>query len=101
MLIEDKGSGQSLIQDLQRDRVPVRGVLPEGDKQVKMSACSAQIEAGCVFLPTWAPWLEAFKAEMLAFPNGRHDDQADALSQMLNWNRNGEGYTVQDLLASL
>jgi predicted phage terminase large subunit-like protein len=32
-----------------------------------------------------APWLDAFKAEAAAFPNGRHDDQIDALSQLLGW----------------
>ena len=31
------------------------------------------------------PWLEDFKAEILAFPAGRHDDQVDALSQFLGW----------------
>ena len=26
-----------------------------------------------------------FLNEMLAFPNGRHDDQVDSVSQFLNW----------------
>jgi phage terminase large subunit-like protein len=36
-----------------------------------------------VFLPKEAPWLADFEAEIFAFPNGRHDDQVDALSQAL------------------
>jgi len=36
-----------------------------------------------VFLPKKAPWLEAFDYELIAFPNGKHDDQVDALSQFL------------------
>jgi phage terminase large subunit-like protein len=36
-------------------------------------------------LPNKAPWLEDLRAEVLAFPNGRHDDQVDALSQLLLW----------------
>ena len=29
--------------------------------------------------------LEELKKELLAFPNGRHDDQVDSISQFLNW----------------
>jgi len=52
-----------------------------------MSACSARIESGSVFLPRQAAWLDEFRAELLAFPSGSHDDQADALSQLINWTR--------------
>jgi predicted phage terminase large subunit-like protein len=49
-----------------------------------MSAQSAIIENGEVFLPLRAPWLEAFRTEVLAFPHGVHDDQVDSMSQALN-----------------
>jgi hypothetical protein len=35
-----------------------------------------------------APWIDDFTVEYLAFPNGKHDDQIDALSQFLNWQGN-------------
>ena len=35
--------------------------------------------------PKEAPWLAAFLHEMLAFPNSRHDDQIDSVSQFLYW----------------
>lgn len=89
ILIEDKGSGTSLIQDLKRDRCHTITVKAESDKVVRMSACSARIEVGAVLLPSAASWLDDFRDEILAFPNGRHDDQADALSQLLNWRRHG------------
>ena len=38
-----------------------------------------------VFLPKDAPWLDEFRCELLAFPHGRHDDQVDALSQLMTW----------------
>lgn len=40
-----------------------------------------------MFLPKAAPWLDDFKSELLQFPNGRHDDQVDSMSQFLNWKR--------------
>ena len=38
-------------------------------------------------LPKSAPWLDEFRSELLQFPDGRHDDQVDSLSQFLNWKR--------------
>jgi predicted phage terminase large subunit-like protein len=50
-----------------------------------MSAQTARIEEGRVLLPESAPWLEEFRSEVMAFPNGRHDDQVDSLAQALAW----------------
>jgi hypothetical protein len=32
-----------------------------------------------LYVPADSPWLADFRAEMLAFPTGRHDDQVDAV----------------------
>ena len=86
VLIEDKGSGTNLIQDLHAgDLIRPIAILPEGDKTMRMLPQTAKIEAGHVFLPKSAPWLDAFRREVLQFPNGRHDDQIDSLSQYLSW----------------
>ena len=90
LLIEDAASGQQLLQML---REPPNGVphpipcRPEGDKSVRFYAQASRIQAGEVVLPQTAPWLPDFIKEIAAFPNGRFDDQADALSQLL---RNGQ-----------
>src|SRR5262245_44907796 len=83
LLIEDKGSGQSLIQDLNRENIHAIRIDPEGEKTLRMAAQAAHIEAGAVHLPRNAPWLDEFKKETLSFPNGKNDDQVDALSQGL------------------
>jgi predicted phage terminase large subunit-like protein len=85
LLIEDKGSGTGLIQDLKRENIPAIGIKPEGEKILRMQKHTARIEAGSVFVPRQAPWLDRFRAELLAFPMGRHDDQVDALSQGLEY----------------
>lgn len=36
-------------------------------------------------LPEDASWSAEFKAEIPGFPSVRHDDQADALTQLMNW----------------
>ena len=84
VLIEDKGAGSSLIQDLRRT-TPLRPIpfAPEGDKVSRFVCQTAVIERGDVLLPRQAPWLEEFRRELLQFPHARNDDQVDALSQYL------------------
>jgi len=89
VLIEDAGPGMMLLQDLQRD-VPIGmnrpiGVKPEGSKADRMVAQSAKIEAGHVYLPREAEWLDGFLLEVLGFPQALHDDQVDSVSQFLKW----------------
>jgi len=89
LLIEDAASGQQLIQQLRRDQpngVP-RPIArkPEGDKATRLVAASVRIENGDLLLPEDAPWLDLLERELLGFPNARHDDQVDALAQLLNW----------------
>jgi predicted phage terminase large subunit-like protein len=87
ILIEDKGSGTSLIQDLRAEKVSVIGINPEGDKVTRVAKISDQFEAGSVLFPKNAPWLNGLKAELLGFPNVKHDDQVDSVSQALSWIR--------------
>jgi predicted phage terminase large subunit-like protein len=82
-VIENKGSGMALIQDLKREGIYAIAVDPEGDKAMRMNAQTARIEAGSVFLPRQAGWLDGFRSEILPFPAGRYSDQVDAFSQAL------------------
>ena len=86
VLIEDKGSGISLLQDLTRDGLKiVQGVLPVADKVMRMRMQTAAIENGFVHLPKTAAWLPDYLHELMMFPKGRHDDQVDSTSQALQW----------------
>jgi len=44
------------------------------------------------FRQAQAPWLADFENELLAFPNGRYDDQVDALLLFLDWFAKRENY---------
>jgi phage terminase large subunit-like protein len=50
-----------------------------------MYSQTPKLEAGSLILPKSAPWLSEFLEEYLAFPDGRYNDQIDALSQFLSW----------------
>jgi predicted phage terminase large subunit-like protein len=89
VLIEEHSSGTGLCQQLVKSGftgiIPIR---PVNDKATRMSTETPKLQAGNLILPKVAPWIDDFTVEYLAFPNGKHDDQIDALSQFLNWQGN-------------
>ena len=87
-LIEDKASGQSLIQDIKASRnihMPVIPVTPELNKTLRLDECTGYLEGGYVKLPIRAQWLSDFEMQLTRFPYDKHDDMVDALSQFLRW----------------
>ena len=88
MLIEDKASGQSLIQELKRCEVdqvklPILAVKADTSKLLRAKTVTPLIEAGLVYLPEHAPWLHEYVEELSAFPTAVHDDQVDSTTQAL------------------
>ena len=47
------------------------GVRPQGSKDVRAIPAATRMEAGQVFFPAEAPWLDDLEHELLSFPNGR------------------------------
>ena len=88
IIIEDKASGQQVIQDLKRmGNLPVIGVIPGKQmpttKLERMQLVSPIFEAGKVFIPEVEKWSWDFIHEMVIFPQGKHDDICDATTQYL------------------
>ena len=87
-LIEAKASGQSLIQDLRRGRVKVRGYdpRPDGDKVGRAALASASFEAGLIWAPTttWADQVIRYTGEIPlgAPPSG---DIGDTVTQAVRY----------------
>jgi predicted phage terminase large subunit-like protein len=95
VLVEDRGSGISLIQHLELETsANVIRVMPTTDKVTRMNAESPAIEAGRVYLPESAPWLYDFEDEVRAFPKSMYRDQIDASSQALKYFREREQSVV-------
>jgi len=92
LLIEDKASGQSLVQELQRGTgLPVLPIKVSADKISRAAAAAPTIEAGNIYIKDGADWVAEFIFELSRFPAGAHDDQTDALTQLINWVRGGSG----------
>jgi len=95
LLVEDKASGEALIQFLRAERDPILHPLPrrpEADKFARARGVSPIVEQNRLWLPEEAAWLGEFKAELLGFPNVRYYDQVDALSQLLDYVRQQDIY---------
>jgi len=95
ILVEDRASGQSLIQELRHSTcLPIIPIKADTDKMSRAQSVTPMIEAGRVFLPESAPWLNDFVDELAAFPKGTHDDCVDSLTQALNYLRHEPPNTV-------
>jgi predicted phage terminase large subunit-like protein len=90
ILIEDAMTGSALADEVER-KFPsaVVRIKPEGDKQVRLFVQSAKFEQGRVWFPKDAPWLRTFLEELLSFPDSRHSDQVDSVSQALSYEKFG------------
>jgi predicted phage terminase large subunit-like protein len=94
LLIEDKASGQSLIQELQRETsLPVVPVQVDTDKVSRAWAVVPTWEARRIFVPLGASWVDGFLEELYTFPKGAHDDQVDWFTQMVRYLTLGGGST--------
>jgi predicted phage terminase large subunit-like protein len=92
VLIEEKGSGQSLLQSLQQETsLPVVGYkIGAEDKAQRAHGVSALFESGRIFVPKAAPWLADYLAEMEMFPSSAHDDMVDTTTMALAYLRSEE-----------
>lgn len=83
-------------------RTQIRPLLDEDDiyatamvklhsksKPERLALFIPELEQGRVLLPAQAEFLSPFETELVSFPNGRHDDQVDAMTTMLTMLRRG------------
>lgn len=86
ILIEDKASGISLIQELQREtRIPIKPIKPDKDKLARVHSITPIIESGRTKLKSNCKWIKDYLDELEEFPNGEFDDQVDSTTQFLNY----------------
>lgn len=86
VLIEDKSSGQQIIQELKRGaNIPIIGIKPINDKITRAKLATPVMQQGKFFIPANASWCADYVRELLNFPVDAHDDQVDATSQGILW----------------
>ncbi len=86
ILIEDKASGQSLIQDLKLEKV--YNIIPQKPKVDKITRFALVIPFFTleqVFLPSQSVWTNQVVQQITTFPYAKNDDIVDSISQFLNY----------------
>lgn len=99
-IIEDRASGQSLIQEMMRRGLPIVPFMPEKDKVFRLHACTPFFQSGRVWVPLATDkageviegklksWAEELVEEVISFPSCPHDDLTDTVSQAILWLKN-------------
>lgn len=88
IILENKASGQQIIQELSTI-LPIEKFEPgKSSKLARFMKIIHFFENKRVLLPKKAIWLEDLQHELIHFPNGKHDDQIDSISQFLNFQMN-------------
>ncbi len=85
VIVEKKASGISLIESFNKPgQMPwLRHISPEKGKVERAQQQTVKFEQGRIWLPTEAPWLPAYEAELFQFPFSKFDDQVDSTVQLL------------------
>lgn len=82
VLVEDTNLGSGIIQTMRKEVYGVYfAVQPTEGKVERFVAQTDWIKSGQLVIPTDRPWFDTFRREILQFPNAKHDDQVDALTQ--------------------
>ena len=86
IIIELAASGHAIYQTLHK-RVPGLIGYKPGDrsKQARLAGIVPIVEAGNVWLPRYADWLDIFVNEFSLFPAAKNDDICDSVAQCINY----------------
>lgn len=89
-IIENKASGQSLIQELRLKQYPVAEFNPgRDDKVTRAHASVPTFISKRVWYPKGKAWAKEVIGETCSFPFAPHDDMADTVWQAIIWFRKG------------
>ena len=84
-VIELAASGYAVYQMLEKKVPGLIGFRPEKSKESRAAGCVPVVEAGNIYLPSSATWLDAFISEFSLFPASKNDDMVDALVMAVNY----------------
>jgi|LauGreDrversion4_2_1035121.scaffolds.fasta_scaffold01321_12 predicted phage terminase large subunit-like protein len=92
--IEDKSSGESLIQEFKNkkfvnptngtlEQISIIATMPKASKEDRLEAVKYFFANGKVKIPEQAKWVAEWQYELSNFPNTKHDDRVDSITHLL------------------
>ena len=86
-LVESAANGEAIMDTLKTSVSNIKPVLARISKEARARSVSPDVERGRVYLPHPAEpgneWVQDLMSELRQFPDAKHDDQVDALTQAL------------------
>ena len=101
MALEDAASGAGLIESANRAGRPFRIAKADVDKVARATPVAVLAGNGGPYSRHNAEWLADFEAELLSFPNARHDDMVDALAHVVREALEGPNGAALDMFLVL
>lgn len=103
ILVENKSSGISILQDLRASNIPAIAYDPGRSSKIMRAHNAAPVlELDCIYIPesrkepgtftTWARW---FVEDCEKFPNGEHDEGTDTFTQAMIYLRDSGRFELQ------
>lgn len=99
--IEKKANGAAIINELKVEFPGLVPIEPKGSKEARGLSIQGRVEAGNVHLPRHAAWVPEFIDELAAFPNGANDDQADMMTQHLEYSKSSSHSFLRAITAGM
>ena len=92
VLIEDKASGQQIIQDLKLSGFRnIKAIKPFLDKLTRFASITHFFENGIALIPAKSVFNRVLISEITNFQNSKNDDIVDSVSQFLNFIKQQHG----------
>ena len=84
-IVEKKANGQAIIDTLNREIGGIEPFIPKDSKISRVRSIIPYFVAGNVYFPDESldPLVKDFVEELSEFPNGKHDDEVDAMTQYI------------------
>jgi len=100
VLVEDTSVGIALAQELKTlVKRPIKPISVEHDKVGRLYVNQHKFEAGLVLFPEGAAFLPELEMELLSFPQAKHDDMVDSISQALSYKLSGYNHHANEMVS--
>lgn len=83
IFIEDKANGPAIINVLKQELTGVKGINPKDSKEARLHSIVHFFETHNIIFDKNLKDIDTLINELLFFPNAKHDDEVDALTQAI------------------
>ena len=80
VIVEDSANGTAMVMDLKKEGMHIKTLGVDGSKEERFAIAAEWLETGKLALLGNSDYFDELRRELVSFPEGRFDDQVDAIS---------------------